>query len=345
MNSRVFAYLAFAALLCSSCLTEEFIETKDKSDKIVMNAQFTTMDDGWKVALSKSSVNSLVKVAGADVRASVNGNPAVKGVEFVPDESDAWMYDYTNYTDYSFNAPVNPGDRLFLTASTKDGLVVSADFQVPTRIEMDSVDTLRTIIHGMYSDDEYFQFKIKITDPAETDDYYRLRFFKTEEYVLDGGEWVKRTSEIRGDGSSDPIITEGQAGTTPDLLTEIFGGGNDYLIFNDDLFSGETRTIRINFYHYYLNASFDYMRPDAEYKPGIVTVVLEHLSFAHYHYYRALQNMETFGYDASFLFEPSTVPVNVKDGLGFVGVEAASTPVSFKIPHDWYDPFVENYGI
>ena len=339
MNSRAIAYLALAALLSSSCLTEEFVETKDKSVKVVMNAQFTTMDDEWKVALSKSTVTSLEKVSGAEVWASVNGNPSVKGTQWVEDEYNSWLA--KSCTEFYFGTKVNPGDRLFLSAKTDDG-VVTADLEVPTQINMDSVDTLRTIVHGMYSDDEYFQFKIKITDPAETDDYYRLRFYKTEEFVLNG-EWVKTVTEIRGDGSADPVITEGQAGSQTDLLTELFGGGNDYLIFNDDLFSGETRTIRINFYHYYMSASFDYMG-GTEHKPGYVTVVLEHLSFAHYHYYRALQNMETLGYDASFIFEPSTIPVNVNGGMGFVAVEAASKPVSFQIPHDWYDPVIENYG-
>lgn len=339
MNSKALAYLAFAVLLCSSCLTEEIVDVKDKSPKVVMNAQFTTLANTWKVALSKSAVTSLENMDGVEVWASVNGGAAEKGTPWDATVKDEWLARYC--TEYYFGTKVNPGDRLSISANTPEG-VVSADFDVPTQINMDSVDTLRTIIHGMYSDDEYFQFKIKITDPAETDDYYRLRFYKTEEFVLNG-EWVKITTEIRGDGSADPVITDGQGASSTDLLSELIGGGNDYLVFSDDLFSGETRTIRINFYHYYLSASFNHMDPSAEYKPGYVTVVLEHLSFAHYHYYRALQNMETIGYEMTFIFEPSRIPVNVNGGLGFVGVEAASEPVTFQIPHDWYDPFIENY--
>ena len=51
---------------------------------------------------------------------------------------------------------------------------------------------------------------------------------------------------------------------------------------------------------------------------------LRSLDFTQYHYLKALNNLETFGTEVSFLVEPTTLPTNVEGGIGFVGIETVT---------------------
>jgi len=49
-----------------------------------------------------------------------------------------------------------------------------------------------------------------------------------------------------------------------------------------------------------------------------------------------MTNLDNLCYDASFFFEPTTIPSNVDNGMGFVAVSTSSDPVKIRIPDDLY---------
>ena len=69
---------------------------------------------------------------------------------------------------------------------------------------------------------------------------------------------------------------------------------------------------------------------------------LRSLDFAQYHYLKALNNLETFGTEMSFLVEPTTLPSNVEGGLGFVGIETVTEFCYARFERE-YEPLDEIY--
>jgi hypothetical protein len=63
----------------------------------------------------------------------------------------------------------------------------------------------------------------------------------------------------------------------------------------------------------------------------ISTVQLRSLDFSQYRYLKALENLDTFGTEMSFLVEPTTLPSNVEGGLGFVGLETVTEVPFYEI--------------
>lgn len=334
MNSRVII-LALAAAAAIACTTEVVLEPEDTSVKVIMNAQLKTSDDGAMIYLSASKVSETERLSGATVTVSVNGGTPVQAVE-QPAEHDQYT-GYEKYIAYYYDGSFNSGDRVVFEAKTKYGNVKS-EITVPEKVNMAQVDTLRTLIKGSGYTEVNMQFKIKINDKPGVSNFYRLTFFKEECYDAgDGAGKTKYAFPLYADGSSDPVLSEGTL-NTGDLLSELLEMDNSYLIFNDDTFEGESRTLRVNVNMYNLIAgfSFNYGATVTDYDPGYMYVVLEHLSFEEYYYLKAMTNLDNLGYDASFFFEPTTIPSNVEDGLGFVSVSTCSDPVRFRIPDDIY---------
>lgn len=328
--------MALAAMAAFACTTEVILEPEDTSVKVIMNAQLKTSDDGAMIYLSASTVSDTEKLSGAAVTVSVNGGAPISAVE-LPEESGDDYYGYQKYIAYYYDGSFNPGDRLVFEAKTKYGNVKSV-ITVPEKVNMDQVDTLRTIINGSGYTEVNLQFKIKLSDKPGVSNFYRLVVYKEECYDDNqGGGKQKYCYPIYADGSSDPVLSEGQI-HTGDLLSELLEMDNSFLIFNDNTFEGESRTLRVNVNMANLIAgfSYNYASPVTDYDPGYVYVVLEHLSFEEYFYLKAMTNLENLGYDASFFFEPTTIPSNVENGLGFVSVSACSEPVRFRIPDDIY---------
>ena len=334
MNSKVII-LALAAAAAFACTSEVILEPEDTSVKVIMNAQLKSSDDGAIIYLSASKVSDSEALPGATVTVSVNGGAPVKAVE-QEQGSDEYSRN-EKYITYIYNGSFNPGDKLVFEAKTKYGNVKS-EVTVPDKVNMAQVDTLRTIIKGSGYTEVNMQFKIKINDKPGVSNFYRLTFYKEECYdnQEDGLGKMRRYFSIYADGTSDPVLSEGQI-NTGDLLSELLEMENSYLIFNDETFEGESRTLRVNVRMETLIAAFSYYHPLPEdYDPGYVYVILEHLSMEEYYYLKAMTNLNNLGYDATFLFEPTTIPSNVDGGLGFVSVSACSDPVKFRIPDDIY---------
>jgi len=333
MNSKAII-LALAAAAAVACTSTIVLEPEDSSVKVIMNAQLKSSDEGAIIYLSASTVSDTEPLPGATVTVSVNGGAPVKAVE-QPQASDQYS-GYEKYLAYVYDGSFNPGDNIVFEARTKYGNVKS-EVTVPEKMNMAQVDTLRTVIKGSGYTDVNMQFKIKINDKPGESNFYRLTFYKEECYDnMDGNGKARHYFSIYADGSSDPVLSEGQV-NTGDLLSELLEIDNTYLIFNDNTFEGESRTLRVNVNMQNLIAAFSFYHPLPEDSdPGYIYVILEHLSFEEYYYLKSMTNLNNLGYDASFLFEPTTIPSNVEGGLGFVSVSACSDPVKFRIPDDIY---------
>lgn len=333
MNSRL-VILALAATAAFACTSTVVLEPEDNSVKVIMNSQLSTSDEAAIIYLSASTVSDTERLSGATVTVSVNGGAPVQAVEQA-EELDEYSR-YEKYIAYYYNGSFNPGDHLVFEARTKYGNVRS-ELTVPQKVNIEQVDTLRTIIKGSGYTEANLQFKVKINDKPGESNFYRLCFYKEECYDnQDGSGKMRHYFRIYADGSTDPVLSDGQI-NTGDLLSELLEMDNTYLIFNDETFKGESRTLRVNVRMESLIAAFSYYHPVPEdFDPGYIYVVLEHLSFEEYYYLKSMTNMENLGYDASFLFEPTTIPSNVDGGLGFVSVSTSSDPVKFRIPDDIY---------
>lgn len=319
-------------MMACACTTEVVLEPKDTSVKVIMNAQLKTGQDESIIYLSASTVADTEGLRDATVTVSVNGGAPVQAAE-QPVSND---YRYDKGIPYNYSGSFKPGDNVVVEASTKYGKVKSTII-VPEKVNMESVDTLRTIIKGSGYTEVNMQFKIKISDKPGVRNFYRLTFYMEECYDQQDGEGKRSVSLIiPADGSTDPVLSEGTL-NTGDLLSELLEITNSYLIFNDNTFNGETRTLRVNVSMENLIAGYSYMHPLPEDPdPGYVHVVLEHLSFEEYYYLKAMTTLANRGYDATMFFEPTTIPSNVEGGLGFVSVTTKSDPVTFRIPDDIY---------
>ena len=324
------------ALVAASCTTQIILEPADPSVKVVMNALLKTSQTEHMILLSASSVSDTQDLQDATVTVSINGGAPVVATYQPYNPDDEYLFKRSRASYYLYRGTFNPGDKVRVEAKTKYGNV-HADVVVPDKVNMADVDTLRTTIRGSGYTEVNMQFKILISDKAATDDFYRLTFYKNECYEPEAGQGKENmTSYLYADGSSDPVLSEGTL-NTGDLLSELLEIDNTYLIFNDNTFPGASRTLRVNVNMGNLIAGFSYNNPlPAEYESGYAIVALEHLSFEHYYYLKALTNLSNLGYDASFFFEPTTIPSNVEGGLGFVAVSACSDAVWFKIPDDIY---------
>jgi hypothetical protein len=333
MNSR-FAVILLA-LAAVSCTSQIVLEPKDSSVKVVMNALLKTEDVNHVILLSASNVSSVEALPDASVTVSVNGGAPVNAV-YQPENPEGGYYIKPKAAYYLYHGSFSPGDNVRLEARTKYGNV-SSTVTVPSKVNMDQVDTLRTVIRGSGYTEVNMQFKIRLSDNAAGSDFYRFTFRRSELYDWnDSGVQSTMLQELPADGSSDPVLSEGTL-NTGDLLSELLELDNTYLLFNDNTFPGETRTLRVNVRMENLIASFSFNRDsEVEHGDSFMWVNLEHLSFEEYYYMKALTNLSNFGYDASFFFEPTTIPSNVEGGLGFVGVSASSDPAVFKVPDDIY---------
>lgn len=331
MNSRI-AILAIAAAAAFSCTSQVIVEPEDKSVKVIMNCLVTTDNTSCDFYLSASKVSDTEKLGGAKLTVSVNGGAPVMAVETSPGTE----YYAQRAVPYFYNGSFNPGDHILVEATTKYGKV-SSEVDVPDKVNIDKVDTTRVIVRGSGYTEKNLRFKITVTDKAGESNFYRLRFFKEECYAKDSGAGKTRERyQLYADASADPVLSEGSM-NTGDLLSELLEMDNSYLVFNDGMFDGESRTLSVNVPMEGLIAGFSFnpVIPD-DYDDPYVVVVLEQLSFEEYHYLKAMNNLNNLGYDAGFFFEPTTIPSNVKGGLGFVAVATDSDPVKIRIPEDMY---------
>ena len=341
-------YLFLLSFLAVSCYEEVVIPVGNDEAVGVMNAQLNTMDFVHVIQLSVSQNNDVQALSGADVRVSVNGTPATVAREVPCLNPDATYYDgYGSHrgpweTEYTFEWDFRPGDEVRIEARKGD-IVLSSTVTVPAAVPISSVDTSTVKMTYMGETGTYLQVKTVFNDHPSVS-FYRVFGREVEGFTLldESGKPVPGLTEYKEntlwlETGFDPIISEGAGKTGSTDLGALLKEENSYHCFADTPFSGEECTIRPLAHFYPLPEDYYSYYPTTE-EPidweamgsmslkvvRRASIQLRSLDFAQYHYLKALENLDTFGTEMSFLVEPTTLPSNVEGGLGFVGLETVT---------------------
>ena len=340
MKKTIFGLIL--SLLAVSCYEEVVIPVGDDEPVGVMNAQLNTLDFIHTVYLSVSQKSRVYALSGADVQVFLNGTLAVTAEECPPDYEGQWEAAYT----FHFNRSIKPGDEVRIEAR-KGTMALSATVTVPAAVTIASIDTSSVRLTYLGETDTYLQAKMTFQDlPGSS--FYRVSGWLVDDYTYldEEGNPVPRYAgrsecSLWIETGFDPIISEGAGKTSGADLAALLSEGNTYSCFSDAPFIDQECTIRPLFHHYSFQFEDpfygvyvpDWMEDDIDWETlssmsrkvhRRAIVQLRSLDLSQYHYLKALENLDTFGTEMSFLVEPTTLPSNVEGGLGFVGFETVT---------------------
>ena len=325
------------SFLAAGCYEEILIPTEDKDPVLVMNAQMDNLEEVHVVNLSVSLLSKVEPLPGATVKVYVNDALVAEAVEM--NEENPW-----NRTSYAFEAVFHPGDEVRIEAR-KDAFNASSTAVVPPAVPIASVDT--SSVRMTYLDDtsEYMQLKVRFKDlPGSS--WYGVdhRYIDVWEYLDEEGNASPEYTAVGNyygylETGFDPVISEGSGKTSGSDLGALLSAENYYNCFADDPIADQECTLRVMLFKWNFELSeyrYGLYVPEwMDNNPDAWTILtnmpvrvsrtcifrLRSLDFSQYHYLKALNNLETFGTEVSFLVEPTTLPTNVEGGLGFVGIE------------------------
>ena len=311
-----------AVLTAVSCYHEEFVTIVDEEPVLVLNAQMTTMEEDHYVSLHKGYKGKTEPVPDALVNVYVNGVLQAA----IPRSVDG-------QGRYLFAATFSAGDEVRVTAE-KDGMTVSATTVVPPDPPAFTLDTVRVRYVAWGDATDYVQLKVGFRD-LPGDSWYRMSVRVEESYrYFDNGEPMpdmdseRNYSEATLQTGSDPILGEGAMPAGENDLTAFLSPSNAFCSFSDVAFADRECLLRPMMDTWYFEDLIGFWGEGDEDRMTAteqitrrLTFCLYSIGFAQYHYLKALDNLETFGYDANFLVEPTTLPSNVEGGLGFVTVD------------------------
>ena len=270
-----------------SCESHLDVVLPEAEDALILNAQLKT-SFAYQVAYLdySSSVRGISHASGATFRIRNQDRYATQR-EAVADQQGIVVFSLP---------PLQSGERLRLEADYA-GKTVWSEVTVPQPVPILQVDTSRVQVVGFAGMvREYLQFRVRFRDPEGTQ-YYRFEMRDTRD--------PSRPEIIPLDASSDPLLS----GVSGSGLDSYFTVRNAYLVFSDEAFDGKDRTFLLNL-----------PIGETNWQGYDVRIYLQSIGFEEYHYLRSLNNMESFGYEEVLMIEPTTLPVNVHGGLGFVGM-------------------------
>lgn len=330
-------------VLVVSCYEEIILPIGDDEPVAIMNAQLNTWDTTHEVQLSVSQKNRVKPLIGADVQVTVNGKTPIAATEMPEDGMHYWE------TVYRFDADLKAGDEVRIEAR-KDAFLLRATVVAPPAVTISSIDTSTVRMSYMGDSSDYLQVKTTYQD-LPGDSWYRVAACMYSEFVyLDeegqpvpgySGEYAWWVSPETG---YDPVISEGGGKTGGLDFGALLSAENSYNCFSDNPFRDAECTIRPLFKPYVVYDYYDtYILPSGMEEIGYEAVFglqykthrtarlqVRTIDFSQYHYLKALQNLETFDTEVTFLVEPTTLPSNVEGGLGFVGLETVSEIVFYE---------------
>lgn len=345
------------SVLVVSCYEEIILPVGDEEPVAIMNAQLNTDDTTHEIYLCLSQNSRVRGLNGADVKVTINGKTNLHAVE-VEDENDERWYRWESV--YAFDAELKPGDEVRIEAD-KDAFHLSATVTAPPAVDVSIIDTSTVRMTFMGDTGEYLQVKLGFRD-LPGDSWYRVAACMESEYAYldEDGNPDPEYSGVQiwwmsPETGFDPIISEGAGKTGGMDLGALLSAENSYNCFSDNPFRDQDCTIRPLFYPYVVYGYYDtYVFPSIsdydEYKAVYdklsampyrahrrARMQVRSIDFSQYHYLKALENLDTFGTEVTFLVEPTTLPSNVEGGLGFVGLETVSEVVFYE-KEDVYPP-------
>lgn len=322
-----------------SCYEEIIIPVGEKEPVLVMNAQMNSLEQYHHILLSSSYLSKVEPLHDADVQVFVNGSLVARPEEAETSYQASW---------YGFEASFQPGDIVRITAG-KDGRSVSAEVTVPSPVPIGSIDTSSVRMTFLDETTDYLQLKVRFRDlPGPSWYGVAIQVREDWEYRDSSGTVIPEysVSDVRHylplETGFDPVISEGAGKTVGGDLASLLSAENTYHCFSDGAIADEECTLRVlcyphDFYmpefHYGLTYPSTMTGEESEWETlsrlyrrvtRSCRFCLRSLDFSQYHYLKALENLETFGGEVSFLVEPTTLPSNVEGGLGFVGIEAVT---------------------
>lgn len=344
--------LLILSFLAVSCLEEVVIPVGDEEPVGVMNAQLNTLESVHAVYLSVSQNSRVRALPGADVRVFVNGVQAATAEESPAEYEGKWE------TAYIFDTALRPGDEVRIEAR-QGAISLSATVTAPMPVTVSAIDTSTVRMTYMGETDTYLQAKMTFRDTPGSS------FFRVDGRVVDEFTYLDEDGNPIPDYSGvsegtlwletgfDSIISEGAGKTGGTDLAAMLADGNSYHCFSDLPFADGECTIRplvhaysypLGDYHYGIYVPESMQEEDGFWESDYwatlsalgkkvhrwATVQLRSIDFSQYHYLKALENLDTFGTEMTFLVEPTTLPSNVEGGLGFVGLETVTETMFYE---------------
>ncbi len=188
---------------------------------------------------------------------------------------------------------------------------ISCETTIPIPVQIESLDTISTKT-----------FKLTFKDSANINNYYRLLIKTTLGKINANSETedtiIYVTSSLDGTNieSDDPVFDEDED-TDEELIDN---ASEEFNIFSDDLFDGETYTLSFTYNaHYLKNSALD--TDNGEFY--FLTILLQSISYDEYKY---LQTVALYDRDDDDeLMEPVQIYSNIDSGTGiFAGYSTDS---------------------
>ena len=361
MRKTVLVSLIAALGILAACENTIRYEYDSTDGQITLLSAMLTSETEHSILLSMSYPDRTDSLPGATVVCYINDVRYTARQQPVPLE-EYYRYDPASdevimelrpreqrFTEYRFSAEIRPGDEVRVEAS-KGSLKAWSQVTVPQPAHLVRVDTatvLRTINYtdfdGSYSwDYRYMDISAAIRDVPGEDNYFTLTAsFLTEgeiHYYAEDGS-VERTEPFREEKANvryetfhDTILEDGfSAGEGGSLLSELLPT-NETHCFSDKEFRDGEATVHPSFDadSFYPNRGYYYVEiPDGTVGEfhTVFRLHLRTIDRAYYNYLRAINNMETYGYDVSPIIEPTMLPCNVTGGFGILSVAAEETVI------------------
>ena len=359
MRKSVFVSFIAALLVLGACENTIRYEYDSTDGQITLLSAMYTTDTEHSVILSMSYPDRVEALPEATVVCYVNDVRHTAVQQPVPLE-EYYYYDQVaeevlmemrpreqRFTEYRFSAEIKPGDEVRVEAS-KGSLKAWAQVTVPQPgrlLQVDTATVVRTVnytdLDGSYTwEDTYVDVTAKIRDVPGADSYFTLTASSLTEGVIryydeDGN--LERTepyrsedADIRYDTFHDKILEDGfSAGEGGGLLSELLPT-NEMHCFSDKEFRDGEASVRPSFgVDRFYNDGEAYFWTVPEGAVGELhstfRLHLRTISRDYYNYLRAINNMETYGYDVTPVIEPTMLPCNVTGGFGMVSVAAQET--------------------
>ena len=225
---------------------------------------------------------------------------------------------------------------------------VNSSIVIPESVPILGLDTNTVIVNHTDYIEAYTEIKLKFQDPAEVENYYRLKIkydqgnFRGYEYTYEPGfenEEGHETDSIaiiqtntfyeNYSVSSNDIVLTGEDGADDVLLGS---PSNRYNIFTDELINGMEHDLTFNISNGYLSGAYDEFNPEiGEFIK--VTFTLESIAKESYLYMNSYNNFRWIDGDLDMFIEPVQVYNNIENGAGIFG---ASNPSKWIITKGEY---------
>ncbi|MCR5463979.1 MAG: DUF4249 domain-containing protein [Bacteroidales bacterium] len=347
------AALGFVA--CENTIRYEY----DPSDgKITILGQLSTTNTKHTLFLSMSYPDRIDSLPGAKVECFVNGARSV--AKAIPagytEELVNWQTGETMlvpnrfpYTQYEFEANFKPGDKVRIEAS-KGNLNAWTELVVPKLGTIMSVDTATVVKSFVYQDidgtdtyeQEYLEFTLRLRDVQGEDNYYSMNGNLTTVTSLSSDDEGETRVDTEGpywldyETFHDLILEDGYSSGMGELFEDMVPVNSTHC-FSDKLFKDSEATVRFYIPSYYFkNYYYFFYDADRIEINRFFRLSMKSFDRSFYNYLRALNNMDTYGYDVSPIIEPTMLPNNVNGGMGIVSIAAESTVEMIFEPFVYY---------